>query len=951
MTITLPHPPKESPRAPFPVLASLAPVAVSLAMWAITRSAFAMVFAVLGPVIALASLGDSRRRSRREARSENVRFERELVAALHAVDEAHARERLALDATASGAITTASSSRGRSEWWRGRVGDRLPVRVGVGSVDSRLDVQPRTEAWADDAPESSAHDDVDRHALAIRQLRERASTLRDAPIVIDASRGIGICGARAEAVASASAIALQLACLLSPADVELRVSSNLPRGLDWIRDLPHARDTSPPLTDAPDCLHIEFRSPDLATNIHLAIAADEVTLPRECRIILRIQGRNGRIVRHPDHLDARDLAPDFAPDFVSDRQAHQAAQSLAATHAMLFPPSTELPDRVPLGELEQSARAGRGSLKVVVGRDSNGPVGIDLVGDGPHAIVGGTTGSGKSELLVSWILALAAAHDPSRVNFLLVDFKGGAAFAPIASLPHTVGVMTDLDASAAERAMVSLRAELRRRELVLASNAVRSVSELPEEASMPSLVIVVDEFAALMSELRDLHDLFSDLAARGRSLGIHLILCTQRPAGAISEAILANCGLRVSLRVNNASDSIAIIGTADAAALPQNPSGRGLVVKAGSAPAPVQWAISDAADVTGVLRQYEGRIWTLHRPWLDPLPRMLSDSEVPAAAEPSISFGLVDVPHEQRRDVATFTPSSDGNLVVFGGHDSGKSTVLAALARAASTAVIVPPSIEGAWDTVCTALESTRQGRGPALVLLDDIESMIGRFGPDHATEFIDVLSALAREGPRAGTALVIAAGSPRGRCQPLVSLCESTLLLRMPSRQEHVLAGGVASDFVADLAPGAGRWKGLRVQVVSGEPCAQGTAQEAPLLALPSGGSCIVVSPRPGAIRERLERLGRVSVLDHSTRGPSDGITIDAGSPAIFVADAEAWQSSWSLLTSLKTRSPLVFHQCSASDFRVLTRSRRTLLPTDSSEDTVVVLQPDGRMFRARLP
>nr|WP_232842395.1 FtsK/SpoIIIE domain-containing protein [Terrimesophilobacter mesophilus] len=907
-----------------------------------------MVFALLGPVIALAGLGDARRRSRREARRERARFEREVVATVRAIDDAHAREREALDAAAPGAITVATS-RGRSEWWRGTVGGGVPVRVGLGSVPSRIDLQPRGEEWIDDAPGGSAHHETDRHVLALRRLRERAGFLPGAPIVIDARPGIGICGSGAEAIACASAIVLQISCLLSPDDVELWIPSNPPPGLDWIRGLPHARHAPSTTVDDPGGLHIEFHSSEPAARIHLAIAADERALPRECRVILRIRGRAGRIIRHPDRLDVGT----FAPDFVSDRQARQAAASLSTAHLGAVTSRPAIPGLVRLGDFEQQVRTDGRSLQAIVGRDSNGPVVIDLVRDGPHAVVGGTTGSGKSELLVTWILALAAGYDPTQVNFLLVDFKGGAAFAPIASLPHTVGVMTDLDASAAGRAIASLGAELRRRERVLASNAVRSVGELAEDAAIPSLVIVVDEFAAMMSELRDLHDLFSDLAARGRSLGIHLILCTQRPAGAISESILANCGLRVALRVNNASDSIAIIGSADAATLPQSPSGRGLIAHAGGPPGLVQWAISDAADVSSILSRNEHRAWAPHRPWLDPLPLVLSESDVPVTAHPSISFGLVDIPHEQRRDVATFTPSTDGNLVVFGGHESGKSTALAALARSASSVVVIPPCIEGAWDAVSAALESTRRGHGPALVLLDDVESVIGRFGPDHETAFIDMLTAIAREGPRSGTALVITAGSPRGRCQSLVSLCESTLLLRMPSRQDHVLAGGAASDFVADLAAGGGRWKGLTVQVVATGTLAQESPPAAPVLELPAGGTCIVVSQRPGALRNRLERIGQVRVLEHSTR-PSfdDAGSATAGSPpAIFVADADTWQSSWSVLASLKTRSQLVFHECCASDFRLLTRSRQVLLPTDPSADTVVVLQPDGRMSRAMLP
>src|SRR5690606_3260836 len=155
--------------------------------------------------------------------------------------------------------------------------------------------------------------------------------------------------------------------------------------------------------------------------------------------------------------------------------------------------------------------------------------------------VGGTTGSGKSELLNTWILATLDDRTPAEVTVLLVDFKGGAAFAPLAGLPHCVGLVTDLDGPLAARAAISLRAEIRRREQVLAHSRARSIDEAG--GGVPRVIVAVDEYASVLGEDPELHALFSDLAARGRSLGIHLILCTQRPSGVVRDAILANCPL------------------------------------------------------------------------------------------------------------------------------------------------------------------------------------------------------------------------------------------------------------------------------------------------------------------------------------------------------------------------------------------------------------------------
>ena len=120
-----------------------------------------------------------------------------------------------------------------------------------------------------------------------------------------------------------------------------------------------------------------------------------------------------------------------------------------------------------------------------LGRTAQGPVQVDLCRQGPHALVAGTTGSGKSELLQTLIAGLALNHPPERCSFLLVDYKGGAAFAEAATLPHTVGLVTDLDGQTTERALRSLTAELTRREAILAAHRVADIAALPERWRSP----------------------------------------------------------------------------------------------------------------------------------------------------------------------------------------------------------------------------------------------------------------------------------------------------------------------------------------------------------------------------------------------------------------------------------------------------------------------------------
>ena len=211
----------------------------------------------------------------------------------------------------------------------------------------------------------------------------------------------------------------------------------------------------------------------------------------------------------------------------------------------------------------------------------DGPVVVDLAVDGPHALVAGTTGAGKSELLQTLVCSLALANRPDELTFLLVDYKGGAAFRGCAGLPHVVGVVTDLDGHLTTRALTSLTAELRRRERLLAAEGVSSLeayqrlrASQPALSAVPRLVIVIDEFRVLAEELPDFVHGLVRLAAVGRSLGVHLVLATQRPGGIVSADIRANVSLRIALRVRDRTDSVDVLDAPDAASIDASTPGR-----------------------------------------------------------------------------------------------------------------------------------------------------------------------------------------------------------------------------------------------------------------------------------------------------------------------------------------------------------------------------------------
>ena len=258
------------------------------------------------------------------------------------------------------------------------------------------------------------------------------------------------------------------------------------------------------------------------------------------------------------------------------------------------------------------------STFAVLGETYDGPFGIDLRKDGPHALIAGTTGSGKSELLQTIVASLAIANRPDEMTFVLVDYKGGSAFADCVQLPHTVGMVTDLDPHQVERALASLSAELTRREHTLAAAGAKDIEDYQplvdrrQARPLPRLVLVIDEFASMVRDLPDFVSGLVNIAQRGRSLGIHLILATQRPSGVVSADIRANTNLRIALRVTDAAESADVIGAPDAASISKATPGRAYVRLGHGSLVPFQ-----AGRVGG--RRPGAEATTTARPWVTPL--------------------------------------------------------------------------------------------------------------------------------------------------------------------------------------------------------------------------------------------------------------------------------------------------------------------------------------------
>ncbi|GEN81649.1 hypothetical protein AFE02nite_33830 [Actinotalea fermentans] len=482
----------------------------------------------------------------------------------------------------------------------------------------------------------------------------------------------------------------------------------------------------------------------------LVLVRGDEPAPAWCRWLLTVTGDGVAQLTGPG-LTTRLAAPVASAAWAEAHARRLAARDALAARACPEPaaawppgraadPGAELPLRVGPGAVGLPGDAdevcvawggpGAGGraltgLRVPIGMAAGprgpAPAWLDLLTDGPHALVAGTTGSGKSELLQALVLGLALRHPPTELGLVLLDFKGGAGLRACADLPHVVGRVSDLDPEQAVRALEALAAELRRRERLLAAAGVSDLETLRGAAghrAPPRLLVVVDEFRALAEDLPDFVPGLVRLAAQGRSLGMHLVLATQRPAGAVTAQMRANLALRICLRVTEPADSHDVVDVPDAAALPARAPGRAVVRRADGRVEVVQtvWTALPSHHEHPVrpARPWEafGRPWPptapsvahdgtaalaalattaadrlpvrAHEPlWSPPLPAVVDARELEAAADAAdLVLGLTDPPGAGPRGLLTW--DGRGLLLVAGGPGSGRTT---AAARAGAVAL------------------------------------------------------------------------------------------------------------------------------------------------------------------------------------------------------------------------------------------------------------------------
>ena len=270
---------------------------------------------------------------------------------------------------------------------------------------------------------------------------------------------------------------------------------------------------------------------------------------------------------------------------LSEAQVHQSAHLFSSLQAQSARQKNRTDDMAVESVLQRwSAQRYASDIRCYLGVSSGGSLNIGLSEHGPHWLLGGTTGAGKSQLLRSLVLSAALRYPPERLGLILVDFKGSAGLGPLAQLPHALSVLSNFDVSAVERALEFLRADIHRREVDLQALGVNSYRDYLASCQAagttpryPELLIVEDEFRMLIDSMPDAMAELMRIATIGRSLGLHLVLATQRPQGAISQDIRANIATSICLRVASAQDSYNLLEHESAAYISAAHPGAGYV--------------------------------------------------------------------------------------------------------------------------------------------------------------------------------------------------------------------------------------------------------------------------------------------------------------------------------------------------------------------------------------
>lgn len=496
----------------------------------------------------------------------------------------------------------------------------------------------------------------------------------------------------------------------------------------------------------------------------LFVAPDLKDLPKETKTVISADAQGSRLF---DREDTTGKGLTFVPDIIDESKLDGLAVALANIELDVGSQKYSLPNMMTFLEMFRVSKIEH--LNSLTRWKENNPtktlqtpVGVDTYGElfhldlhekfhGPHGLVAGMTGSGKSEFIITFILSLAVNYHPDEVAFILIDYKGGGltgAFEDTergVKLPHLAGTITNLDGAAVKRSLVSIQSELRRRQAIF--NEARKVSnegtmdiykyqqlyrDKVVSEPVPHLFIISDEFAELKSQQPEFMEQLISAARIGRSLGVHLILATQKPSGVVDDQIWSNSKFRVCLKVQEKADSQDMIKCPDAAELSQ--TGRfylqvgfnelfalGQSAWCGAEYIPTE-TVEKSIDSSIQVVDNLGRVMLNVKPnkkkvvqgskvkqivaivkylsdlaieekitvrplWLDPIPGLIYVDKLEEKYAQRSSgtvlnpvVGEYDDPFNQRQNVLTIPFSAEGNCLIYGSTGNGKTTFLTSLA-------------------------------------------------------------------------------------------------------------------------------------------------------------------------------------------------------------------------------------------------------------------------------
>ncbi|WP_221584805.1 FtsK/SpoIIIE domain-containing protein [Microbacterium sp. G2-8] len=770
--------PDDQEGSPLPWLSAVIPVVLGVTMAVVFERPIMLMMAAASPIMVIGSFLTQRKLAKKKGIKTEKQWIDEINRAADRIRELVKRQRLdAWYRLPDPVVIRDIARRPLSRLWERRRSDADAATLRVGVSEIALDV---------DFEGGGGDRGVDRRV-----------GVAPAPVGMDLRQGVaGIAGPSDAVRALARSVVTSFATLRSPREAELIVlcDDGSDREWEWVSWLPHVHmaDSIPAMIGNDDDTRRErLREIGIALDLRMRMAGQRgYTPPTEVLVVvdgarrlrmlpgmvpllehgpahgihvLALDSQRARLPEEAKNVvvideDDASLATLETPstyyssvliDGTSVPQAERIARSLCSIQHVsgvgdeaLLPTSVRMVDLLGIDLDDPSPVVRRWTAQprntyVVVGANADGEFAVDISRDGPHALVAGTTGSGKSEFLQALVVGLAMANRPDALNFVLIDYKGGSAFADCERLPHTVGMVTNLDARETERALASLDAELKRREQVLRDMGAKDLDSAwardPEGAArhgLARLMLVIDEFAELKTELPAFIDGLVRIARVGRSLGVNLVLATQRPSGVITPEMQSNINLRVALRVTDRSDSNDIIGTAEAALIGPSTPGRGYV-RAGSSSSPEAFQTARVAgirpgakrdvkvlppkaplewDLLGfpprfpaAQKQAENRdhddtdlrslvdvitaatrelaIEKNPSPWLMPLPATLPLARFDAERrdDGELVLGLEDVPADQAQRTLTWSLHTGSHVMFMGGALSGRTSAMRVL--------------------------------------------------------------------------------------------------------------------------------------------------------------------------------------------------------------------------------------------------------------------------------